>query len=289
MLKIMVIAAMLVLEGIYLIALLRDCLGHKEEMRKEKGNPIVLAVYSLVLYFGATFGLPDFAIGSVIISKLKWLEEKKIPGTLICECTLPMLPMAWGYLILVDMDMKTFLFPIAAQLIGSVIGPKIAVRMSAKKVKTFISIGLFVGATMILLSKLGIVPESGNIEVVRGWRLVYITVLGFAGGILNQIGVGSFSVTLAGFYAVGISSIVAYPIMMCACALGDPLGAIQFVKEGMYGRKLSLICSLYGCIGALFALRVVKGMQLGTLMWIVMIIVYYSAISMMKSVIIEKE
>ena len=63
MLKIMVIAAMLVLEGIYLIALLRDCLGHKEEMRKEKGNPIVLAVYSLVLYFGATFGLPDFAIG----------------------------------------------------------------------------------------------------------------------------------------------------------------------------------------------------------------------------------
>ncbi|WP_331854868.1 hypothetical protein [Terrisporobacter sp.] len=56
---------------------------------------------------------------------------------------------------------------------------------------------------------------------------------------------------------------------------------MKFIKEGAYPRKASLLFGLFGSIGVFIAVYIVKSLPLNKLRWIVIIVVFYTSISML--------
>jgi len=76
---------------------------------------------------------------------------------------------------------------------------------------------------------------------------------------------------------------------MGACTFSVSIGSAQFVKFGDYSRKITLFTSTFGVIGVLVASFVVKSLNTSTLQWIVVIVILYSAITMLKSALQMKK
>lgn len=186
-------------------------------MLKEPGNPFVMAIVEFIMFLLSTFGISDFAIGAAVYPKLKWVSDKKLPGTLNTECVIPVVVMALSYISSIQVDILTLVCAISAQVLGAYVSPRYVVKLPAKIIKQFVATGLIIAAALIIGGELGWLPSGGSATGLTGGKLVLLTVLSFVYGALNNIGIGSYALTSATVYALGLTPIAAFPIMMGAC------------------------------------------------------------------------
>ena len=76
--------------------------------------------------------------------------------------------------------------------------------------------------------------------------------------------------------------------MMGACTFSVPVGSVQFVKFGEYSRKITLFAATFGVLGVLCAVFLVKSLDTVMLKWVVILVLIYSAYSMIASLINAK-
>lgn len=272
-----VLALIIVVNGAFAISFIRDLIAHKAETFKEAGNPVAQAFSSFVIFFFSTFGISDFAISASLYPKLKWVEDKKLPGTMNAQCVIPVAVMALVYISAIDVDLVTLVVAIAAQIIGSYLSPRYVVKLPVNTIKRFVSAGLLIAAILILAGKFGVYPSGGDEIGLTGIKLVALGVLSFAFGALNNIGIGSYALTMATVFALGLSPAIAFPIMMGACTFSVPVGSMQFIKLDSYSRKITVFTSTFGVIGVLIAAYAVKSMDVSALQWVVVVVILYSA------------
>jgi uncharacterized membrane protein YfcA len=101
-------------------------------------------------------------------------------------------------------------------------------------------------------------------------------------GALNNVGIGSYALTMATVYAFGLNPGIAFPIMMGACTFSVPIGSMQFIKFDSYSRKITLYAAIFGSIGVLFAAFIVKSLDVSMLQWIVVVVIIYSAFTIIN-------
>jgi uncharacterized membrane protein YfcA len=280
---VIILALVVIVNGIFAILFIRDLVIHRGQTLKEPGNPIVMGIISFFLFFLSTFGISDFAIGASVYPKLKWVSTKKLPGTLNTECVIPVAVMALAYISSINVGLATLIIPIVAQVVGAYISPRFVVKLPVNIIKKFVSAGLFVAAALILAGKFGVYPSGGEDVSLVGVKLVSLGVLSLIYGALNNIGIGSYALTMATVYALGLNPGVAFPIMMGACTFSVPVGSMQFIKFDTYSRKITLFTSIFGTIGVLIAAFVVKSLNVSMLHWLVVVVILYSAVSMLLS------
>lgn len=278
-----VLALIVVVNGAFAITFIRDLIAHKSETMKEAGNPIAQAFSSFVIFFFSTFGISDFAISASLYPKLKWVEDKKLPGTMNAQCVIPVAVMALVYISAIDVDLITLIVAIAAQIVGSYLSPRYVVKLPVNTIKRFVSAGLFIAAILILAGKFGFYPSGGEEIGLSGIKLIALGVLSFVFGALNNIGIGSYALTMATVYALGLSPAIAFPIMMGACTFSVPVGSMQFIKLNSYSRKITAFTSTFGVIGVLIAAYAVKSMNVSALQWVVVVVILYSAFTTFMS------
>ncbi len=263
----------------------RDLIRHKAEVGGElfRNVPETLAqgVSSGVVFFLSTFGISDFAISTVLYRHMKWVEDAKLPGTLNTQCVIPVAVMALAYISSIEVELATLTLCIGAQVVGAYLGPRFVVRMDVTLIKKFIITGLLVAAALLLLGKFGLLPSGGREVGLHGWKLALLTVLSLIYGALNNVGIGSYALTMATVYALGLNPGVAFPIMMGACTFSVPVGSMQFVKFDRYSRKITLLTSTVGLVGVLIAVYIVKSLNVSMLQWVVAAVIVYAALSMM--------
>jgi uncharacterized membrane protein YfcA len=278
-----ILALVVVVNGIFAAYFIMDLVRHRGQTMKEPGNMFIMAPFSFLLFFLSTFGISDFAIGASAYPKLKWINTKKLPGTLNTECVIPVAVMALAYISSINVGLATLIIAIVAQVVGAYISPRFVVKLPVNIIKWFVSIGLLVAAALILAGKFGIYPSGGEATSLVGARLVILGVLSLIYGALNNIGIGSYALTMATVYALGLNPGVAFPIMMGACTFSVPVGSMQFIKFDNYSRKITLFTSIFGAIGVLVAAFVVKSLNVSMLQWVVVVVILYSAVSMLLS------
>lgn len=279
-----ILTLVVIVNGVFAIMLVRDLISHKGQVMGEPGNPIGMAISSFIMFFLSTFGISDFAIGTVLYRKLKWTDDKKLPGTLNTECVIPVTVMALAYISSINVKLATLIIAIVAQVIGAYIGPRYVVKMNVNLIKKFISVGLLIAAALILMGKFGVYPSGGEEIGLTGIKLIILGVLSFIYGALNNVGIGSYALTMATVYALGLNPGVAFPIMMGACTFSVPVGSMQFIKYDSYSRKITLFTSIFGSIGVLVAALIVKSMDVSMLQWLVAVVLIYSSITMMNDI-----
>lgn len=279
-----ILTLVVVINGVFAISFIKDLIAHKAEAKGEPGNPIAMAISSFIIFFLSTFGISDFAIGTVLYRKLKWTDDKKLPGTLNTECVIPVAVMALAYISTIDVKLATLIIAIVTQVLGAYVGPRYVVKMNVNLIKKFISVGLLIAAALILMGKFGIYPSGGEEIGLTGIKLIALGVLSFIYGALNNVGIGSYALTMATVYALGLNPGVAFPIMMGACTFSVPVGSMQFIKYKSYSRKITLFTTIFGSIGVLFAAFIVKSMDVSMLQWLVAIVLIYSSITMINDI-----
>ncbi|WP_339318242.1 sulfite exporter TauE/SafE family protein [Paenibacillus sp. FSL R10-2734] len=276
-----ILTLVVLINVIFAVRFIVDVVKHREEIKQEPGNGFMLAISSTLIFFFSTFGVSDFALSSILYRKAKWVSDKKLPGTLNTQCVIPVAVMALAFITVIDVDIMTLVVCIVSQIIGAYIGPRIVVKLSPSIIRKFIGLGLVVATLLILAGKFGLIPNGGTATGLYGGKLVIAAICLFAYGALNNIGIGSYALTMVTVYALGLNPMVAFPIMMGAATFSVPIGSMQFIKYGEYSRKITLFAATFGIIGVLIAVYIVKGLDVSALQWVVAAILLYSGASML--------
>lgn len=275
-----VLGLIIVFNGLFAIRFFTDYFQHREEAKAEPGNPIFLAIYTCIAQVLGTFGISDFALGTIVYRKFGIVPDENLPGTLNTACTIPVAVMALSYISSIEVDILTLVVCIAAQATGSFLGPRFVAKMPAEKIRMYMGTGLIVACLMILAQKFGVIPQSGVSNGLTGIKLIIAAVLVFIFGALNNVGIGSYAPVMATIYTLGLNPAVAFPVMMGACTFSCSVGSMEFVKYGNYSRKVTMFSTIFGTLGVLFAVYVVKSLDTEMLKWVVAFVVGYTGLTM---------
>ncbi|WP_116114299.1 sulfite exporter TauE/SafE family protein [Austwickia chelonae] len=274
---------------VFVLALIKDLHRHRHQVWEEPGSRPAMAVSQAVIYFFASFGISDFAIGSALYPKAKWIADRKLPGTLNAACVIPVAVMALAYITSIEVDLMTLGLAVVAQVIGAFFGAPVVAKLPSRVIKGGIVVGLLVAAGFILMGKFGLSPTGGEATGLTGGKLFALGVLSLLYGALNNIGIGSFALTMATVHSLGMDARVALPIMMAACTFSVPIGSVQFIRHDAYARKLTLFSAVFGSVGVLIAVFLVKSLDVSALQWVVIVVIAYTATTMLLDLLRKKE
>jgi uncharacterized membrane protein YfcA len=275
-----ILALILLVNGLFAYRLAADLIRHKSEVRAERGSNLLYAFLGVASQFLGTFGVSDFAFNTVAFRLTRTVEDKKIPGTINAACVIPVAFMALAYITVIKVDGLTLAVLIVAQTTGSYLTPRIVVKLPVRRIRTGIAVGLLCAAAFILAGKLHLIPSGGNLTGLRGVKLALAAAAVFVYGALNNIGIGSYAPTMATVYALGIDPRVAFPIMMGGCTFSCAVGAMEFVRLGGYSRKPTLWIASFGLLGVAAAVYLVKRMDVEVIKWVVFVVVLYAALDL---------
>ena len=268
----------------FLASLVVDLVKHKNDLGKE--SPVVGFLIGLVTDFFDTLGIGSFAPTTLLFKVTKFLDtDKKIPGTLNVAHTIPVILEAVLFLTGVKVEGITLFSMIAAAIAGALVGARIVNKLPEKKIQLVMGVCLIVTALLMASGQLGWLKAlgSGNEAVgLTGIKLIIGIVGNFILGALMMAGVGLYAPCMAMVYMLGLSPLVAFPIMMGSCAGLMAIGSPEFIKAGNYSRIGSVAITIGGVIGVTVAYTLVKSMPLAVLTWVIIGVVIITGISMIK-------
>ncbi len=89
-------------------------------------------------------------------------------------------------------------------------------------------------------------------------------------------------------YMLGLSPVVAFPTMMGSCAFLMPPASVKFIRAGAYNRKAALGITIGGIFGVLIAVYLVKSLPLTILVWLVICVVFITAVTLIRAAILDQ-
>lgn len=277
LLSLLVIAAI-----IFLYYFLVDYKKTKEKNEIEKeGSVVAFSLTGFFVNFFDTLGIGGFAPMTAIFKQFKLVNDRIIPGTLNTTMCIPVMTEALIFIKEVKVDAITLISMLISAVLGAVLGAGIVSKMNEKKVQKWMAVALLAVALIILAGKLNLMPSGGDAVGLRGIKLIVAVGGNFILGALMTLGIGLYAPCMALVYALGLSPIVAFPIMMGSCAFLMPAASIKFIKENAYNRKATMIITISGIIGVIVAAYIVKSLPLNILTWLVLCVIAYTAIKLM--------
>ena len=160
MIRNILLALIVAINLYFIIYFLRDLFKNKQNFKEEPGDMRLLPFTSFITFFLSTFGVSDFAIGTFLYPKLKWVSMKKLPGTLNTQCVVPVAVMALSYITAINVGIKTLAVCIICQIIGAYLGPRFVVKLPEKTIKLFVGIGLVIAAFLIFMGQMNCMAEN---------------------------------------------------------------------------------------------------------------------------------
>lgn len=265
----------------YSYYLIRDYLKHKNSL--ENVSWVKSGIIGFIVNFFDVLGIGAFAPQTALLKFTKQTEDRLLPGTLNVANTLPTIIQAIIFIKIVKVDPLTLVLMLIAATAGAVIGAGIVSKLSEKKIRLTIGFALLVTAGFMFANKMQWIQGGGDAIGLTGGKLVIAIVVNFILGAFMTAGIGLYAPCMALVFALGMSPIVAFPIMMGSCAFLMPPASIKFIKEGAYNRKAAIAMAIPGMIAVLIAALIVKSLPLDTLRWVVIVVIIYTSAIMLIS------
>ena len=273
--------ALIILAMFYAYVLLNDIAKHKSVL--ENVSIIKTAIIGFVVNFFDTLGIGSFAPQTALLKFTKQTEDKLIPGTLNVSNTIPVLIQALIFIKIVDVEAVTLISMLISATAGAILGAGIVSKLSVRKIQLTMGFALLVTAFFMLSGQMEWIQGGGEATGLSGWKLAVAISANFVLGAFMTAGIGMYAPCMALIYGLGMSPLVAFPIMMGSCAFLMPPASVKFIKEGAYNRKASLAMIIPGIVAVLIAAFFVKSLPLNTLRWVVIGVILYTSFIMLKS------
>jgi len=252
------------------------------------GGPSILQLaIGAVTNFFDTLGIGSFATTTTAFRVWRLVPDRIIPGTLNVGHTLPTVAQAFIYTKLIPVDVLTLFSMIGAAILGAWLGAGVVCHWPKRKVQIGMGAALLVAATLMLITQLQamtgsqILPLGGEALGVRGVALVVAVVGNFLLGALMTLGIGLYAPCMILISLLGMNPTAAFPIMMGSCAFLMPVGSLRFIRENAYSLPNALGLAIGGLPAVLVAALLVVSMNLNTVRWLVIVVVLYTAVTML--------
>jgi uncharacterized membrane protein YfcA len=230
-----------------------------------------------------TLGIGSFATTTATFKAFKMVPDRIIPGTLNVGHTLPTVAEALIYTAVIPVDVLTLVSMIAAAVLGAWLGAGVVAHWSKRKVQIGMGAALLAAAVFFTMQNLKLFPGGANAMGVRGIALVAAIAGNFLLGALMSLGIGLYAPCMVLVSLLGMNATTAFPIMMGSCAFLMPVGSLRFIRERAYSLRVALGLALGGIPGVLIAAYIVKSLNLVTVRWLVIVVVVYTALTMLHA------
>lgn len=243
-------------------------------------TPLAIGVGAVTNFFD-TLGIGSFATTTAMFRAFKMVPDRIIPGTLNAGHTLPTVVQAFFYIAVIPVDVVTLISMIAAAVLGAWLGAGIVAGWPKRYVQIGMGFALLAAALFFTMTNLGLFPAGSDSMGVRGGLLVAAVLGNFLLGALMSLGIGLYAPCMVLISLLGMNATTAFPIMMGSCAFLMPVGSLKFIKERAYSLRVALGLALGGIPGVIIAAKIVKSLDLHTVRWLVIVVVLYTATTML--------
>lgn len=247
----------------------------------------IRAAIGFVTNFLDTLGIGSFATTTSSFKFLRGVKDEAIPGTLNVGHAIPTAAEALIFIAIVTVDLRTLISMIAAAVLGAWLGAGIVARWPRRTVQIGMGFALLCAAGLFLMKQLNLFPEGGVSFSLDGSRFVIGLIGNFALGALMTLGIGLYAPCMILVSLLGMDPKAAFPIMMGSCAFLMPAGSVRFIRSGRYDWKAALGLTIGGVPGVLIAAYLVKSLPLKYVIWLVIVVVLYTAAMMLRSALKE--
>jgi uncharacterized membrane protein YfcA len=246
-------------------------------------SPWPIWVVSFVANFLDTLGIGSYATTTSMIRQWRLIPDERIPGSMNVGYVLPTVVEAYIYTTIVPVDPATLILMIAAAVIGAWLGAGVVSSWNRRKVQIGMGLCLLGFAVIKTLSQLSIGPAAGLALKLTGSKLALAIVGNMFLGALMTMGIGLYAPCMILIGLLGMNPTSAFPIMMGSCAFLMPMASIRFVRAGSFDVKSMVGMLIAGIPAVLIAAFIVKSLPLNIVMWLVIVVVTYTAISLLRA------
>ena len=272
---------LIILSIFFIYFLSKDVIKHRKVL--ENVSVVKTALIGFVVNFFDVLGIGAFAPQTALLKFTKQTEDRILPGTLNVSNTIPVLIQALIFIQIVEVEPVTLISMLLSAAAGAILGAGIVAKLSVKKIQLTMGFALLVTAFFMLSGQMNWIQNGGEAIGLNGGKLALAIGANFILGAFMTVGIGLYAPCMALVYALGMSPLVAFPIMMGSCAFLMPPASAKFIKEGAYNRKASVSMAIPGIIAVLIAAFLVKSLPLNTLRWVVIVVIIYTSLVMLKS------
>jgi uncharacterized membrane protein YfcA len=233
--------------------------------------------------FFDTLGIGSYATTTSLYRPRHTVADENIPGTLTVGHTIPTIAQAFIYITVIEVEMRTLTLMIAVSVLGAWLGAEVVTRLPRRRIQIGMGVALLAAATLILARLLEFLPKGGDALGLEGSLLVAALVGNFVLGALMTIGIGAYAPIMIMVSLLGMSPKTAFPIMMGSCAFLMPVAGIRFIRANKYDAQAALGLTAAGVPAVLLAAFIVWELPLDVVRWLVVVVVVYTAVSMLLS------
>ena len=240
-------------------------------------------VVGFITDFFDTLGIGSYATTTSLFRLRQAVADEEIPGTLNVGHAIPTITQAFIYITIVQVEMKTLALLIGASVLGAWLGAGIVTRLPRRRIQIGMGVALLAAVTLILGGLLNVLPTGGDATSLDGFPLDAALVGNFWLGALMMIGIGAYAPIMIMVSLLGMNPKAAFPIMMGSCAFLMPIAGIRFIRSGKYDPRAALGLAIAGTPAVLLAAFIVKEMSLDVVRGLVVLVVVYTAVSMLSA------
>lgn len=237
----------------------------------------------ILAFIADTIGVGSFAVNTALAKILGTAEDFEIPALNNGAQVIPGALSALFFITYVDVDIVTLYTLVIGTCVGGIIGGAIVSRLNKQNICLAMMICFSLIAALLILRKLNLLAVGGTANELHSWKLV----IGFLGmvmsGILSSAGVGLFALIQGVLFLLDMSPIVAFPIMMVAGAMQQPLTTMMFLKQNRIPIKKTLILSVGGCLGVLIVMPIFKYITISWLHYLLICVLIFNVIAISKT------
>ena len=272
---------LIILSIFFIYVLSKDVIKHQKVL--ENVSVVKTALIGFVVNFFDVLGIGAFAPQTALLKFTKQTEDRVLPGTLNVSNTIPVLIQALIFIQIVEVESITLISMLLSATAGAILGAGIVAKLPVRKIQLTMGFALLVTAFFMLSGQMSWIQGGGEAIGLTGLKLALAIGANFILGAFMTVGIGLYAPCMALVYALGMSPLVAFPIMMGSCAFLMPPASAKFIKEGAYNRKASVSMAIPGIIAVLIAAFLVKSLPLNILRWVVIVVIIYTSLVMFKS------
>ncbi len=241
-----------------------------------------------VTNFFDTLGVGSYATTTALYKLLKQVRDEVIPGTLNVGHTLPVIAQAFIYIAIVEVEMVTLTLLIAASVLGMWLGTGVVIRLPRRAIQVGMGAAMLIAASLMLRTIFDPTLSGGEALGLTGVGLVIGIIGNVVLGSLSSIGIGLYAPCLIMISLLGMNPKAAFPIMMGSSAFLMPTGSTRFIRTGRYDPRAAVGLAMGGIPAVLIAAFIVTSLDLYWVRWLVVIVVVYTALSLLRSAWIER-
>jgi uncharacterized membrane protein YfcA len=245
-------------------------------------TPIELAI-GFVTDFFDTLGIGSFAPTTAIYKLRRIVPDELIPGTLNVGHTPSAVAEALIFVTAILVDPLLLATVVGSAAAGAWLGAGIVARLPRRAIQITMGVALALAGIVFTAINLGALPGGGTAMSLGGWKFALAVGINFILGALMSAGIGLYAPCMITLALLGMHPLAAFPIMMGACALLQPVASLRFFQSGKFAWGPSLGLAFGGVIGVLVAAYIVKSLPLIALRWLVIVVIAYAAFAMLRS------